>query len=111
MLARRSSSRRSRLRATSKVWSVIRSPSTISSLRNSESCPSTIAKAPMASSLRPGTPILRTKITPSGAFSPAATSAATGTPPRGRASTIGLCSTARACSTSARARPATVRLA
>ena len=49
--------------------------------------PSTIA--PIANSGSNGTPILRTKIKSSGASSAEATSAATGTPPRGKARTTG----------------------
>ena len=45
--------------------------------------------APIANSGWRGTPILRTRIRPSGALSAAATSAATGTPPRGSARTTG----------------------
>jgi len=59
-----------------------------SSLRTmSGGLPSTIA--PMASSGWNGTPILRTRIRSSGACKAAATSAATGTPPRGSARTTG----------------------
>ena len=58
-----------------------------------------------------GTPSLRTKITPSGAESRAATSAATGTPPRGRASTTGALGRRRAAGSAANTRPASVRSA
>ena len=66
--------------------------------------------APMASSGRCGTPTLRTTITSNGACRASATRAATGTPPRGRASTTGSSrDTDRRCSP--RARPASSRSA
>src|ERR1700720_4478218 len=66
------------------------------------------ATAPMASSGCAGTPIFRTRIRSSGAPSAAATSAATGTPPRGSAKTMGWRSTYPA-SAAARQRPAADR--
>src|SRR5947209_7722424 len=67
------------------------------------------AMAPMASSGWAGTPSLRTTRTSSGAPRATATSAATGTPPRGNASTSRCGSPARCSRAPARTRPASAR--
>src|SRR5687768_4145379 len=67
------------------------------------------AMAPMASSECPGVPSLRTMKTSSGASSVVATSNATGTPPRGSASTITSSRFAYCWSLAARVRPASRR--
>src|SRR4051812_30442926 len=64
--------------------------------------------APIASSGCDGTPSLRTKMTSSGASRARATSYATGTPPRGSATTTG-CSSRRWSSRAASRRPASAR--
>src|SRR5215469_1746784 len=69
------------------------------------------ATAPMASSGWPGMPTLRTSITSSGASSAAATSEATGTPPRGSASTNTGAGSRRCCISRASAAPAAARSA
>ncbi len=68
------------------------------------------ARAPIASSGWEGTPSLRTMKTSSGAWSARATSAPTGTPPRGRASTSTSGRPAYRLSAFASRRPASVRL-
>src|SRR5262245_60678583 len=67
------------------------------------------AIAPIASSSCPGTPILRTRNRSSGAPSAFATSYATGTPPRGKASTMTSDRPVYADSSAASCRPASLR--
>ena len=80
-LARRSSSVRSAASTAASCSALAPTVETMSSLRT-RTPPSPIA--PMPSSSCPGVPSLRTTITSSGAPRAVATSAATGTPPRGR---------------------------
>ena len=87
------------------------SPATTTSFATDLDRSPTAAMAPIASSGCPGTPSLRTISTSSLAPSAAATSAATGTPPRGRPSTTTSSRPEYPPSSAASARPAAVRSA
>src|SRR5581483_11589113 len=106
--SRRSSSARSRSVTCSRTLSGSLSAFTTSSLRTRAP---PLAIAPIASSSWPGRPSLRTRNTSSGAPRARATSAATGTPPRGRPRTITSSRPAYSDSLEASARPAARRFA
>lgn len=105
--SRRSSSRRSRTTTCSTSAGGMRR-SRIRSLLRTLTPPSAIA--PMASSGCAGTPSLRTRKTSNGAASLAATSNATGTPPRGSPNTRTSERWAYSARRAASCRPASVRL-